>query len=151
MRRLRGWILGGASGVVLMTAGSAAHAQSLVNCGLFRNPMDQARCNQQNQAAISAYRRERAATYGYYGAYGVNQALKFGAGKVTRGGGLVYGGGNQVGTRLYNGYTGQPPRVLQPGYQPTYPYPFGPPRSFNYQPPPPPSYQPYGTTTRRVW
>jgi len=134
MRRRRGWLLIAASCIFSLTAWS------------------EARCAQQNQAAMRTYQRERAATYGYYGAYGANQALKFGAGRVVpQIGGSVYGGGNSVGNQLYNGYTGQPPRVLQPGYQPSYPYPFGPPRTFNYQRPPPPSYQPYGTTTRRVW
>lgn len=122
MPNLKAGALGGAVCVLVTTGLHPAHAQvPLVNCGMFRNPADQARCAQSNQAAIQAYRNERLTTYGYYGAKGLNSAGGYIAGRVVPGyGGLAYQGGGAIGTYMYNNQ--QPPRVYAPPPlpQPTY-------------------------------
>ena len=124
--------------VVLMlgsvVAATSANAQPVVNCQLFRNPADQVRCVATNQAAAQAYRNERLATYGYYGAYGANQAGKFIAGRVVPGGSAAWGAGNYVGnhwaTHPQTGRAWSPPPIQYP-----YPNIQGPPRPMVYQPP----------------
>ena len=110
-----------------------------VNCALFRNPVDQARCAAANRAAAQAYWRERATTYSYYGGRVLDKGVGRAMGRVAPGGGAAYGAGGYVGPHLYNSWQNRDPNrrptVLQPGYQMKYPYPFGPPRQFNYQRP----------------
>jgi hypothetical protein len=122
---------------------SEAHAQfPVVNCAMFRNPQDRANCDAQNRAARNNYLRERAYEYGHRGADALNKLAPYVAGRRVPGGAEAYQGGNALGTEMYNGYDGQPPEALQPGFQPYYPYPFGPPQDFTYRRPPPPRYVP---------
>lgn len=114
-------------------------AQTRVNCGLFRNPVDQARCVQANQSASRAYRNERLATYGYYGAKAADLGVGYGVRRVP-GGKLVYRAGKSVGnywaTHPQAGRAWAPPPIRYP-----YPNIQGPPRQFTYRPPPPLEFQ----------
>jgi hypothetical protein len=94
--------------LVALQSGTA-HAQAQVNCALFANAYDQARCIEANEAAARAYWNERAATYSYYGAYGANQLGPYVADRyVPYVGSYTYEGGNWLGTQLYNNYEPTP-------------------------------------------
>lgn len=123
--------------------GQGAAQVPMVNCAMFRNPYDRANCDAQNRAAMDAYRRERNSKYMDWGGRAVDKVVPFAAGRVAPGGGLAYKGGKALGNQLREGYDGKPPAALQPGFQPYYPYPFGPPPA-RYSAPPgysvPPGY-----------
>ena len=119
-------VLGCVLGLADVLATHSAQAQvALVNCGIFQNPLDRARCAQANQAAVQAYLRERAATFGYYGANGANMAAPYFAGRVVPYFGKpAYQGGGWFGNRMYQNWpTGRVPQFLQPGFNMQYPYP----------------------------
>lgn len=107
----------------------------VVNCAMFRNAYERQNCEAQNRAAMDAYRQERNSKYMDRGGQALNFVAPFAAGRAVPGGGAAYKRGRRLGDQLIEGYDGQPPAGLQPGFQPYYPYPFGPPPT-QYSAPP---------------
>ena len=126
----------------------ATHAQvPVVNCGMFRNAGDQARCVAQNQEALRIYQHNQQLRNAYYAAQLADKAAGYAAGKMVPGGGgtLTYQAGKQLGNYMYQnpqpGHAYSPPPIPQPQYVP--------PQLPNQLRPYAPSYPNYGSPRQR--
>ena len=115
---VRGAVITGAACTIAVLSSGTAQAQlAVVNCGMFQNPYDQARCSDANRRAAQVYYGERAATAGYYAARGTDLYV----GRAVRAvpyGPAAYGAGRYVGnywaTHPQTGHAWAPPPIRYP-------------------------------------